>query len=156
MTRVISAFAGYVVFGASGGIGSALAARLLQQPGASVLLCGRDESKLQELAERIGGGTPCVADVSDLKAAEDAMARAEKDFGNVVGVANCVGSLMLKTAHATSPQEVRVALIGHFARGTAANKTGTLKPLLCTRRPAERELPGDAVSCGMKVSYCAV
>lgn len=110
LERVRSASrAGYVIFGASGGIGSALAARLLQHPGASVLLCGRDEGKLQELAERIGGGTPCVADVSDLKATEEAIARAEKEFGNVVGVANCVGSLILKSAHATSPKEVRLA-----------------------------------------------
>lgn len=46
----------YLVFGASGGIGSALSKRLLAQPGATVLLAGRDEGKLQQLVDSLGGG----------------------------------------------------------------------------------------------------
>jgi NADP-dependent 3-hydroxy acid dehydrogenase YdfG len=48
----------YLVFGASGGIGSALSKRLLAQPGATVLLAGRDEAKLQQLVDSLGGGEP--------------------------------------------------------------------------------------------------
>ena len=99
--------AGYVIFGASGGIGSALARRLVQNQGASVLLCGRDESKLKALQEKIGGGTPFVANVMDAEAAEEAVKKMESEAGSVAGVANCVGSLTLKTLHATSPKEVR-------------------------------------------------
>jgi len=46
----------YVVFGASGGIGSALSKRLLAQPGATVVLAGRDEGRLQQLRDSLGGG----------------------------------------------------------------------------------------------------
>jgi NADP-dependent 3-hydroxy acid dehydrogenase YdfG len=46
----------YVVFGASGGIGSALSKRLLAQPGSTVVLAGRDEAKLQQLVSTLGGG----------------------------------------------------------------------------------------------------
>lgn len=46
----------YVVFGASGGIGSALSKRLLAQPGATVVVAGRDEGKLQQLTASLGGG----------------------------------------------------------------------------------------------------
>lgn len=49
----------YVVFGASGGIGSALSRRLLAQPGATVVVAGRDEAKLQQLVASIGGGECC-------------------------------------------------------------------------------------------------
>ena len=98
--------AGYVIFGATGGIGSALASRLVQQGGASVMLCGRNEDKLKELADKIGGGTPFVADVLDNEAAGEAVKKLEADAGAVTGVANCVGSLTLKTLHATSAQEV--------------------------------------------------
>lgn len=50
----------YVVFGASGGIGSALSKRLLAQPGSTVVLAGRDEGKLQQLVTSLGGGEDCV------------------------------------------------------------------------------------------------
>jgi NADP-dependent 3-hydroxy acid dehydrogenase YdfG len=70
-------FAVYVVFGASGGIGSALSKRLLAQPGATVVVAGRDEGRLQQLVSSIGGGVPLVGDPCDPKqvsaaAAEDA------------------------------------------------------------------------------------
>lgn len=59
----------YVVFGASGGIGSELCSKLLRQPGASVVLVGRDAAKLDALKGRLGGGEPMVADVVDAKQA---------------------------------------------------------------------------------------
>jgi NADP-dependent 3-hydroxy acid dehydrogenase YdfG len=57
----------YVVFGASGGIGSALSKRLLAQPGATVVVAGRDEARLQQLVSNIGGGVPLVGDPCDPK-----------------------------------------------------------------------------------------
>lgn len=53
----------YLVFGATGGIGSALSKLLQSQPDAKLILSGRTESKLKELSESIGGGTPMPADV---------------------------------------------------------------------------------------------
>jgi NADP-dependent 3-hydroxy acid dehydrogenase YdfG len=57
-----------VIFGASGGIGSCLAKRLAAQPGATVVLAGRDQGKLDALAASLGGGgIPLVADPLDPK-----------------------------------------------------------------------------------------
>lgn len=57
----------YVIFGATGGIGSCLARRLIAQNGASVALVGRDQAKLDALAAEIGGGSTYLADVTDSK-----------------------------------------------------------------------------------------
>jgi NADP-dependent 3-hydroxy acid dehydrogenase YdfG len=57
----------YIVFGASGGIGSALCKRLVAQDGAKVVLAGRDLSKLEQLQQSLGGGVPMVADPLDSK-----------------------------------------------------------------------------------------
>lgn len=50
----------YLIFGASGGIGSCLAKRLAAQPGATVVLAGRDASKLEPLAAALGGNAVSV------------------------------------------------------------------------------------------------
>ena len=57
----------YLVFGAAGGIGSELSKLLQSQPDARLILSGRTESKLKELSESIGGGTPMAADVLNAK-----------------------------------------------------------------------------------------
>lgn len=49
----------YLVFGATGGIGSELVRRLSQQAGARVVLAGRDGAKLESLSQ-LGSGTVVV------------------------------------------------------------------------------------------------
>ncbi|KAF8057770.1 fabG [Scenedesmus sp. PABB004] len=100
----------YVVFGASGGIGSALSRRLLAQPGATVVLAGRDEAKLGALAASLGGGVPLVGDPLDPKQAEAVITQAVAAHGRLDGVANCVGSIVLKSAHTTSDAEFDAVL----------------------------------------------
>jgi NADP-dependent 3-hydroxy acid dehydrogenase YdfG len=59
-----------MIFGAYGGIGAELATRLARQPGARVVLAGRDGAKLGALQERLGLGpnaTSIVVDVVDPK-----------------------------------------------------------------------------------------
>jgi NADP-dependent 3-hydroxy acid dehydrogenase YdfG len=76
----------YVVFGASGGIGSALSKRLLAQPGATVVVAGRDEGRLQQLVSTMGGGIPLVGDPCDpkqVRAAAAAGTAAGKIRGNI-------------------------------------------------------------------------
>lgn len=46
-TPFVCCAAVYVVFGATGGIGSALAHRLAKHPGAALVLVGRDQNKVQ-------------------------------------------------------------------------------------------------------------
>lgn len=77
----------YTVFGASGGIGSALSKRLATHPGASVVLVGRDAAKLDHLKNQLvnpgshagiaESRTACiVADVTDSKQVSGAVVTA--------------------------------------------------------------------------------
>jgi NAD(P)-dependent dehydrogenase (short-subunit alcohol dehydrogenase family) len=92
-----------VVLGATGGIGSALARRLAAK-GNRLLIAGRNPEKLKALAAEIGA----VSLVLDARRAAEVQAgldKAVERFGRVDGVANCVGSLLLKPAHLTSQDE---------------------------------------------------
>lgn len=92
----------YVVFGASGGIGSSLSQLLGAHPGAQLLLSGRDEERLQaasSAAAAAGAASVAVApaDPLDVAAVEAVVNEAVKRYGRVDGVANCVGSVLLKS-----------------------------------------------------------
>jgi 3-oxoacyl-[acyl-carrier protein] reductase len=117
----------YVVFGAYGGMGSALCRRLAKR-GAHLLLAGRNEQRLASLAAELGAETFCL-DASNLRQVESCMKRAVELHGDVNGVANCVGSLLLKPAHLLSEEEwdatVATNLKSAFAvvRGAAITMT---------------------------------
>jgi len=89
----------YLIFGATGGIGTALC-RQLQAAGHRVFASGRDPQKLAILASELGT-SPLLADATAPAEVADAFAQA----GAVDGVANCVGSLLLKPAHITTDEE---------------------------------------------------
>jgi len=93
----------YVIFGAYGGIGSALCRRLAKR-GAHLLLAGRNEQHLADLATELRAESFCL-DASSLPQVESCMRRAADFYGEVNGVANCVGSLLLKPAHLISEEE---------------------------------------------------
>ena len=93
----------YIVLGAYGGVGSALCHRLAKK-GACLLLAGRDEVRLAGLAAEIGAQTFAL-DATNLRQVEACMKQAVELFGQVDGVANCVGSLLLKPAHLISEEE---------------------------------------------------
>jgi NADP-dependent 3-hydroxy acid dehydrogenase YdfG len=65
--RIAYVGAVYVVFGAAGGIGSELCTRLVRQQGATVVMVGRDQGRLDALKGRLGAGETMVADVVDAK-----------------------------------------------------------------------------------------
>jgi hypothetical protein len=97
----------YLIFGATGGIGSALAQRLAKHEGAALVLAGRNQDKLSALSNSLsakpaGGVSTLVCDVTDSKAVEQAVEQAVQAHGSVSGVVNCVGSIVLKAAHQTS------------------------------------------------------
>jgi 3-oxoacyl-[acyl-carrier protein] reductase len=93
----------YIVIGAYGGVGSALSRRLAKK-GANLLLAGRDEVRLASLAAELGAQTFAL-DASNVRQVELCMKQAVERFGPVSGVANCVGSLLLKPAHRLTEEE---------------------------------------------------
>jgi NAD(P)-dependent dehydrogenase (short-subunit alcohol dehydrogenase family) len=94
-----------LITGGAGGIGSALARRLVDR-GDSVVLFGRRLERLQELAGSLGGRALAVAgDAGKLEDLEHAVSQAVERFGRLDGLAHCVGSIRLKALHLTTLDE---------------------------------------------------
>lgn len=89
-----------VILGATGGIGSHLA-RHLAGHGARLVLGARGEERLAELAAELGA-LPVPVDARDPDAVKAVYDAAVAAHGRVDGAVNCVGSVFLKPAHATS------------------------------------------------------
>ena len=120
----------FIIFGATGGIGSALAS-LLRSQGREVVVAGRDGDRLDELAAASGAHPHRMGDqiAPSIQACIDA---AMENHGKVSGVANCIGSLLLKPAHLTTDADwesvIDTNLGSAFATvracGKAMTKTG--------------------------------
>ena len=108
----------YVLLGAYGGIGSALARRLSAK-GAKLTLVGRDEAKLTALADELQAHR-LLADATQSTEVEAAISAAAVHHGELAGVANCFGSLLLKPAHLTSDAELESTLAIHLKSSFAA------------------------------------
>lgn len=119
--------ANFVILGAYGGIGSALA-RKLSGDGHVVLLAGRDATRLGALAQALGAPS-APAEATDSASVEAAIAAGVEAFGELHGVANCFGSLLLKPGHVTTDAE--------FEQVLAVN----LKSALATVRGAVKAMP---------------
>jgi NAD(P)-dependent dehydrogenase (short-subunit alcohol dehydrogenase family) len=117
--------ASFLVFGASGGIGSALSRRLASR-GDRVALAGRTEANLSSLSDELDAPT-FVVDATDPAAVAAVTKEASAQFGTLDGIANCVGSVFLKPAHLTSPEDwqqtVATNLTSAFAVVRAAGDT---------------------------------
>lgn len=89
----------FIIIGATGGTGSALAHRLAGQ-GRALHLIGRDVDRLGSLAQQLGA-SHAVADVLDEGALVAAVQAADAGQG-LAGLAYCVGSIPLKPLKSTS------------------------------------------------------
>ena len=98
----------YVVLGATGGIGSELCKRLSDKE-ARVVAGARDQDKLDRLAYETGAHTISL-DATKTKEVKGLFEKAVEEYGRVDGVANCVGSFMLKPAHRTTDEELSETL----------------------------------------------
>jgi NAD(P)-dependent dehydrogenase (short-subunit alcohol dehydrogenase family) len=125
----------YLVFGAYGGIGAALA-RSLHASGASLSLSGRDPQRLSALADELEA-VAFPADATDFSAVDAVVAGTLERFGRIDGAANCVGSLLLKPAHMTRPEE--------WASTVNTNLTSAFAVLRALARPMTEAGGGSLV-----------
>lgn len=93
----------YLVFGATGGIGTSLCHRLASR-GARLVIAARNGEKAQQLADELHASS-YVLDATALDEVSACVEKAVEINGRLDGVANCVGSLLLKPAHSTTEAE---------------------------------------------------
>jgi NAD(P)-dependent dehydrogenase (short-subunit alcohol dehydrogenase family) len=112
----------FVILGAGGGIGSATA-RVLAGQGARLMLAGRTPGPLEALAAETGG-IAYPLDATRTAEVAAAVEWAVTEFGRVDGIANCVGSLLLKPAHITTDDEWDETISTNLRSAFAAVRAG--------------------------------
>jgi NAD(P)-dependent dehydrogenase (short-subunit alcohol dehydrogenase family) len=90
----------YFIAGGTGGIGSEVARRLRVE-GSEVVLAARNEARLQERAREIGARAVPM-DATRPEAVTGAFDAALREGLPLLGVVNCLGTILLKPAHLTS------------------------------------------------------
>ncbi len=115
---------GVVILGASGGIGSEVARRLVDKQ-YGVMLAGRNKERIEALAGELDSPT-FTLDGANIKDVEECFQSASDSFQNLHGAVNCIGSILLKPAHLTSASEwhetIETNLTSAFATVRAAAK----------------------------------
>jgi len=89
----------YVIFGATGSIGSSLAEQL-KNSGNDIHLVARNESELSSISEKLGC-SHTVADVLE----EGFIEKVKSDISEIKGLAFCVGSIDLKPLRMVNEQD---------------------------------------------------
>jgi NAD(P)-dependent dehydrogenase (short-subunit alcohol dehydrogenase family) len=112
----------FAILGATGTIGSALARRLVAR-GDELLLVGRNAEKLAGLSAELVQPL-VVSPVSDSRSLEAALIAAVPPGEPLRGIVNCIGSIVLKPAHATSDEEFRQTLESNLFTAFAAVRCG--------------------------------
>ncbi len=98
----------YFIAGGTGGIGSEVARRL-RNTGGEVVLAARQLGRLEERATELGAGA-VVMDATSAEAVSRAMDEALGGGRRLLGLVNCIGTILLKPAHLTSAEEWRATL----------------------------------------------
>jgi len=114
----------YVLLGATGGIGSAVAHRLADD-GARLVLGARTEADVNALASDTGGDAYPL-DATDFEEVQGIVQHATDTYDRLDGIVNFVGSILLKPAHLTSideyEEQVRLNLDTAFNTVKAAGR----------------------------------
>lgn len=146
------------LFGAGGGIGSALARRL-DAAGAQLLLLGRSRSALEALAESLGPETRTLAlDLTDPAALGELPRRVQQRFGAIDTLIHCAGSNSFGPLETLAPETVQSILATNLSGPILA--TRALLPMLLEHDRPQLVLigsalgwlgyPGQAVYCASK------
>lgn len=93
----------YLLIGGSGGIGTALARRLIDR-GSNVILAGRDSAKVSDRAAAVGAVAETV-DATSFQQVHDLVNRVVDQYGRLDGVANLAGSILIKPVASVSESE---------------------------------------------------
>jgi len=112
----------YLIFGATGGIGASLSRRLASR-GARLVLAARNGEKLQALADELSASTFSL-DATHFDEVDACVAECVRIHGRLDGVANCVGSLLLKPAHSTSESDWVTAVAMNLTTAFAVVRAG--------------------------------
>ena len=106
----------YVIFGATGSIGSSLAEQL-KNSGNDIHLVGRNESELSSVSEKLG----CSHTVADVL--EDGfIEKVKSDISEIKGLAYCVGSIDLKPLRMVNEHDFQKCMILNLFSGVEAIK----------------------------------
>lgn len=144
----------YLLIGGAGAIGAATA-RQLHTSGARLLLAGRRPEPLAVLAGELQAET-MVIDASEPAQVEAAVAQAMARYGRLDGIANFAGSILLKPAHLTRPDELlevlRLNLVTAFNAVRCAGKvmTGGGSVVLMSSTAARVGLPNHEAIAAAK------
>ena len=110
------------ILGATGGLGRSLSRRL-SADGARLFLGGRDGAALSELASELDS-THYVVDGADFSQMDEFLDHASAD-GDLDGVVNCAGSLLLKPAHRTTFEDYESTITANLTTAFATVRSAT-------------------------------
>jgi NAD(P)-dependent dehydrogenase (short-subunit alcohol dehydrogenase family) len=116
----------YIILGGSGGIGSSLA-RILADRQARLVLAARNEERLSAAAAETGGEA-FPLDATRAGEVESCAKQTIERHGRLDGIANCIGTVLLKPAHLTTDDDWDATL--RLNLGTAFNVVRTAGKLI--------------------------
>ena len=111
-----------VILGAAGGIGSSLSRRLAAKR-TRLVLAGRTPGSIALLSSELGAHGVSV-DATSFEQVDAMFSEILEMYGRVDGVANCVGSLLLKPAHITSQADFSDTIAANLSSAFAAVRSG--------------------------------
>jgi len=109
-----------LVLGGTGGIGSAICRRLLAE-GATVVSASRSGALEADATDRL---SQIRFDATDFDRADDAIQSIRTEHGQIAGLVNAVGAMLLKPAHLTSRDEWDEVLHANLTSAFAVVRSG--------------------------------
>ena len=88
-----------------------------------MLLVGRNEQRISDLAAELDSPFR-VIDATNIETVEECVDHGLEQFGKIEGIVNCVGSVVLKPAHLTSPADWQESLAINLTSAFATVRAG--------------------------------